>query len=106
LRRPPEIGDGKIRGKVLFVDGFGNVITNIGGEALSGLLDLGDLLVVNGVKATYVTTYCESQRGSIVLLTGSHGMAEISCNGDSASTLLGLSASDNVVISLAGGKHY
>jgi hypothetical protein len=102
----PEIEDGKIKGKVLFVDGFGNVITNIGGEALSGLLNLGDTPVVNGVKATYVTTYCESQRGSIVLLTGSHGMAEISCNGDSASTLLGLNANDNVVISLAGGKHY
>ena len=102
----PDIEDGKIRGKVLFVDDFGNVITNIGGEALSGLLFLGDTPVVNGVRATYVTTYCESPRGSILLLVGSHGMAEVSCNGDSASTLLDLKVNDTVTISLPGGKHY
>ena len=102
----PVIEDGKIKGKVLFVDGFGNVVTNIGGEAFSGLLFLGDTPVVNGVYATYVTTYCGAPPGSMVILVGSHGMVEVSCSGDSASTLLDLNVNDDIVISLPGGKHY
>jgi S-adenosylmethionine hydrolase len=94
----PELKDGKIAGKAVYVDGFGNVVTNIGGEALSGLLRIGETPDVNGVDMTFVRAYCEVPKCSLVLLVGSHGMAEIACNGDSASALMELEAGDSVVI--------
>jgi len=102
----PELKDGKIEGNVIFVDDFGNVITNIGGEVISGLLKLGDTPDVNGIEMTYVRTYSEVPEESLILLTGSHGMAEIACTGDCASELTGLREGDRVVISPAKGKHY
>ncbi|WP_174590045.1 SAM hydrolase/SAM-dependent halogenase family protein [Methanocella conradii] len=95
----PELKDDKVVGKVIYVDGFGNVITNIGGEALSGLLHLGMAPKVNDVEMPFVRAYCDAPRRTLVLLVGSHGMAEIACNGDSASTLMGLGAGDMVTIS-------
>ncbi len=102
----PELKDEKIVGRVLYVDSFGNVVTNIGGKALSGLLILGDILDVNGVSVNYAYTYSDVPKGNLLLLTGSHGNAELACNGDSASTLTGLMEGDQITIRLPGGKHY
>ncbi len=102
----PELKDEKIIGCVLFVDDFGNVVTNIGGKALSGLAFLGDTLDVNGVEVTYARTYSEVPQGSLLLLTGSHGKVELACNGDSASALTGLGEGDRIIVTLPGGKHY
>jgi S-adenosylmethionine hydrolase len=96
----PELKSDRVIGKAIYVDTFGNVITNIGGEDLSGLLRQGLALKVNDVETPFVRAYCEAPRRTLVLLVGSHGMAEIACNGDSASTLMGLSAGDKVIISL------
>jgi S-adenosylmethionine hydrolase len=94
----PELRDGKIEGSVIFIDDFGNVITNIGGDVLSGLLSLGD--------TPDVRTYSEVPPESLVVLIGSHGMAEIACTGDRASELTGLRDGDQVIISPTRGKHY
>lgn len=102
----PEIKDRKIIGKIIYVDRFGNVVTNIGGDALSGLLHLGETPGVNGVEMPFVRAYCEASRCSLILLVGSHGMAEIACNGDSASTLMGLQKGDRVIITPPGRKTY
>ncbi len=102
----PEIKDGKITGKVIYVDGFGNVVTNIPADVLSGLLHLGETPGVNGVEMSFVHTYSEAPRGSLILLAGSHGMAEVACNGDSAALLMGLNAGDHIVITPPQGKTY
>ncbi len=102
----PEIKDGAILGKVIYVDRFGNVITNIGGDALSGLLHLGESPDVNGVVMDFVRTYGEASEVSLILLTGSHGMVEIACNGGSAASLMGLRGGDSVVITPPQGKTY
>ncbi len=94
----PEIKDDGIHGRVIFVDSFGNVITNIGGDALGGLLFLGDILEINGLKATYVTTYQDGDYGNLLVLKGSHGMAEIVVNGDHASRFCGLKPGDEIII--------
>ena len=102
----PELKDGKIEGNVIFVDDFGNLVTNIGGDVISGLLKLGDTPDVNGIEMTYVRTYSEVPPESLILLIGSHGMAEIACTGDRAAELTGLREGDRVIISPTGGKHY
>lgn len=94
----PSIEEDGIHGQVIMVDSFGNVITNIGGEALGGLLFLGDTVEINGTAATYVTRYYDGEPGDLLLLTGSHGMAEIAVNGDNAAAYCGLKAGDEIVI--------
>ncbi|CAJ38180.1 SAM hydrolase/SAM-dependent halogenase family protein [Methanocella arvoryzae] len=89
-----------IRGQVIYVDPFGNVITNIGGDVIGGLLFLGDTVEINGASATYVTTYHDGGAGDLLLLKGSHGMAEIAINGDRASEYTGLGAGDDILISV------
>jgi S-adenosylmethionine hydrolase len=96
----PELDDKTVIGKVIYVDGFGNVVTNIGGDALSGLLHLGETVEVNGVPMDFVRTYSEAHKNDLVLLVGSHGMIEIACNGDRASELMDLRPGDGVVILL------
>ncbi len=100
----PEIKDGKLIGRVIYVDGFGNVVTNIGGDALSGLIHLGQAPDVNGVSMSFVLTYSDVPRRTLILLVGSHGMAEIACSGDSASSLMGLREGDRVIITLPEEK--
>ncbi len=100
----PEIEGGKIIGKVIYVDRFGNVVTNIGGEALSGLLHLGETPDVNDVAMGFVRTYSEVPQCTLILLVGSHGMAEVACNGDSAASLMGLREGDHVTITPPGRK--
>jgi S-adenosylmethionine hydrolase len=102
----PEIEDGKIAGKVIYVDRFGNVVTNIGGDVLSGLLRLGDRPEVNDVEMELVSSYSEVPQCALILLVGSHGMAEIACNGESAALMMGLHEGDRVIIRPPQGKTY
>lgn len=94
----PVLEEDGIHGEVIIVDPFGNVVTNIGGEALGGLIFLGDTIEINGTEATYVTTYHDGGKGDLLLLTGSHGMAEIAINGDRASEYTALRPGDEVVV--------
>lgn len=98
----PKIEDGSVTGRAIFVDSFGNVITNIGGDVLQGLCYLGEALDVNGWPATFVSAYYEGNEGELVVLVGSHGMAEIACKGGSAASLTGLVAGAGIVITPEG----
>lgn len=102
----PVLKDGKIHGKAIFVDDFGNVVTNIGGDVLIGLCRFGEQLEVNGIETTFVHTYCEAPKGSLITLVGSHGMVEIACNGDNAATITGILDNDPIVIMPIEGKTY
>jgi hypothetical protein len=94
----PRIEGDAIAGKVICLDGFGNAVTNIGGDVLGGLFHLGERLSINGWPARFVRTYFEGREGELLLLAGSHGMAEIAYRGGSAAAMAGLSANSDVVI--------
>jgi len=94
----PEIEGATIAGRVIYVDDFGNVVTNIGGDALRGFYYLGEPLDVNGWPATFVSTFFEGREGELLVLAGSHGMAEIAYKGGSAAVMAGLSGGAEVVI--------
>lgn len=102
----PRLEDDSISGKVIYVDAFGNVVTNIGGDALSGLCYLGQGLDINGIASTFTRTYYEGSAGDVLVLVGSHGMVEIACNMGNASTLTGLKEGDKVVIHTDKRKVY
>jgi S-adenosyl-L-methionine hydrolase (adenosine-forming) len=80
--------DGALIGEVDFVDGFGNLITNIPASRCEGL---GQPLVVTvgtEVILRRVRTYAEVEPGVLVSLTSSEGMLEIAVNQGNASKRL------------------
>jgi S-adenosylmethionine hydrolase len=78
-------------GEVVFVDAFGNLITNIPESMLARWPDryLG-FRVGDHVTMRYVRTYGEAQAGQLVALIGSSGMLELALvNGNAAQELPG-----------------
>src|SRR5207245_9140665 len=74
-----------LAGEVMFVDRFGNLITNIPGEALSGLAGLPRFQVGAEEVRNQVRTYAEAETGTPVALVSSNGMLEIAVrNGNAA----------------------
>lgn len=98
LPRPAQ-DDGRIRGTVVRVDRFGNVVTNLDrrlcerlGEGTAGL----HLTVGGQVIARFVTTYADLGRGEVGALFGSTDHLECAAQSASAADLLGARVGDPV----------
>jgi S-adenosylmethionine hydrolase len=94
----PTIADGIVRGEVLRVDHFGNLITNI----VAGLLERASspTIVVAGRKdVRLVHTYADAPAGGVCALVGSSGYLEIAVNGGNASRELALGRGAMVEVS-------
>lgn len=84
-RPPTQRGPGEWVGEVLFVDDFGNVITNLAGN----LVRTGSVVHIAGREVDRVVrTYGEAAPGDLVVLVSSCGHAELALvNGDAAAQL-------------------
>jgi len=86
-----------ILAEVVYVDGFGNVITNVPTEVVMGV---GSRLraKVKGklISLPLVRTYSDVGCGHYAALKGSHGFLEIGMNQANASNRLGLKAGDKI----------
>lgn len=83
-----------ISGKIIYIDGFGNAITNIP-EAMVKSLQ-GSRLRFKKQSIAFVRTYADVEERSPLLLIGSHGFLEIAANRASASRIFRLEAGDKV----------
>jgi len=101
LERPTALPDGGIEGQVLYVDHFGNLITNIGEP------DLARLPVRGPAMSVYVGplrigplrhTYGDVNPGEIVAILGSTGMLEIAINRGNAAEQLRAKAGTIVLV--------
>ena len=100
----PRTGDGKVRGVVLKVDNFGNLITNIPADLIpqAFLPDGRCRISVGGKEVPRVTnTYAEGSPGEPVGILGSSGLLEISVNRGNASRTLGAQRGVEVVVELS-----
>jgi len=104
LDRPtPRHLDGEVRGSILFVDRFGNALTNITAgaieEAFPGRPPT-DLVVQIGTRRiTGIShTYGESPLGTLVAVMGSSGHLEIAQVAGNAASRFGIGAGDQVVV--------
>jgi S-adenosylmethionine hydrolase len=91
----PELlqGDRKITGCVQYIDGFGNLITNIPARLVDGQnwsVKLGNQ-EIKGVQ-----TYSSAKMGELVALVGSNGWVELAVNCGSARSRLRLDYGDPV----------
>lgn len=96
-----------IRGVVVHVDRFGNLITNVSEHLLRGWL--GDhspenaVVEVGGIYVSGIRRYySEVPSGELIVLVGSSGQLEVAVNAGSASELLGVSVGASVTVALWG----
>jgi len=103
LPRPVRTAEGKLRGKIVYVDHFGNLITNISENmirtAFNCPLEAIEVTAkrqkVRGIRRSYSAV----DEGELVVLIGSTGYLEIAINGDSAEKALGAEKGDSVNLS-------
>ncbi len=97
----PQVIDGKVQGQVVYVDSFGNLVTNISSEVILNFFKCGDVLHICGTSMPLVDTYASVEKGAPLAVVGSHGYLEISVNSGSAARLLRLESGDGIEI---GGR--
>ena len=100
LPRPKE-ADGAIKGVVLKVDSFGNLLTNFKAEDLgTNPLEKGEvqLQVGNHAVTRFVPTFASGGAGEPVAYIGSSGYLEIAVNRGNASKTLGIGRGTPVVL--------
>jgi hypothetical protein len=67
-------------GEALVVDGFGNVVTNVPGDAVTDRF--GEQVRINGEPAPVRRTYAHVDPGDRLVTVGSHGNVELAVNRD------------------------
>jgi S-adenosylmethionine hydrolase len=87
----PEIKDNRLIGQVLWMDHFGNLITNISRETLLPFLSGLRVNIIVGLNtiAELHQTYSQGCPSQIIALIGSSGYLEIACNLGKASEKVG-----------------
>jgi len=85
------------KGCILYIDQFGNIITNIKKE-----FRLGEVLTISykkrRIKAPFVRTFCDVKEGEYAILKGSSGYIEVDKNKASAARDLGVKVGDRIFI--------
>jgi len=104
----PEFGKKRLMGRILYVDKFGNLVTNIPSEwreawpaasemgaRSSAVLEIGEIEIVR-----FSHDYLSAPEGELFVLEGSQGLLEISLRRSSAAVRLGVRAGAPVILRL------
>lgn len=90
---------GDITGLVIYIDAFGNLITNIASELLDGIGRQVQVRMGRRVRtARVVRSYGDVTKGGLAVMPGSDGLVEIAVREGSAATALHASAESAVLL--------
>jgi len=92
----PQVTKGEIRGVVITVDNFGNLITNIDGGLLAALAQ--PVVHAGGHKIAFRTTYSDAPPGEYLALVNSFGVLEVARSEMSADQGLGIGRGSPVTV--------
>jgi S-adenosylmethionine hydrolase len=97
-----EVGDSAIRGAVLRVDRFGNLVTNVDRKAFEKFASGRQVQVSVGGRTVerLVATYAEIPAGEVCALFGSTDHLELAANAGSAADMLGVTRGGAVTITV------
>lgn len=98
LPKPERAGD-VIRGQVVRVDTFGNLISNV---LLQRSVAQQSAAIAGRTVGRFVKTYGDAEPGSLVALTGSSGRLEFAVVNGSAAALLGVGVGATVEVAESG----
>jgi len=91
----------RLTGEVVFIDDFGNLLTNIPGAGVLAWRDRSVRIMVAGHEVhRRVRTYSEAEPGTLVALVSSGGMLEVAVSQGSAAELLAVRVSALVEVAL------
>jgi len=98
---PPIRSGNTVTGEILYVDSFGNLITNLGHDEMSGLGDLTRVSIQCAGRTVHgiLPTYGAAAIGELVALFDSQGRLEIAVVGGNAARELGVGVEADVRIS-------
>ena len=92
----PEVIPGEIRGTVITVDNFGNLITNIDGRLLDGLTQ--PVVLAGGHEIPLKATYSDAPPGEYLALVNSFGVLEVARSEMNADQGLGIGRGSPVTV--------
>jgi S-adenosylmethionine hydrolase len=99
----PEATARGVAAEIIYVDRFGNIVTNIPGTDAEARWPYGATvrakLASHDFAATFLRTYAMAAPGAFLLTIGSHGFLEIAANGESAARRTGVRLRDRMVLS-------
>jgi len=89
-----------IEGEIIYVDRFGNLITNITRELVEGVVKGRDVKIQAGQKEILGISqfYCQKAPGEVLALFGSSSFMEISINMGNAARELKMNRGDKVIV--------
>ncbi len=90
-----------LRGEVLHIDGFGNIITNIKEKNMINAKILKVKLPATSLEAKFGKAYAEAQPEEPIVLVGSHGFVEIAVNHGSAAEKFHPQVGDKILLTSA-----
>ena len=97
-----EIKNSSAVGKIIHIDSFGNIITNIDGNKFHNLLDFDKKVTFfigkKTFKSQFVKSYNFVKKGDTLLTVGSSNFLEISVNQDNAAKKLGAKIDEDIKI--------
>jgi S-adenosylmethionine hydrolase len=93
--KPILLGGGKARGHVLYIDTFGNAITDVPSSMLSGYFRL---IIKGGVIEKVYDSYSQAAVGEVFGIIGSYGNLEIASKEESAAATLSLKEGDEFTV--------
>ena len=96
----PQVTDKAIIGQVIWIDSFGNLVTNISHEILESLEgESGVIIHAGSAKINHLNqSYTESAVGEPLAIIGSFNRLEISINQGNAAQVLGLKRGDAITV--------
>ena len=96
----PEITDKAVIGQVIWIDSFGNLVTNISHEILEALEGQNSVVIrAGGAEIDRLNrSYAESAVGEALAIVGSFNRLEISINQGNAAQVLDLKRGDTITI--------
>ena len=97
-----DFGKGKklgsvVEGMVIFIDGFGNILTNISSDLIS--FQPGDIMVIDNKPVVFQRSYGFCKELEPLALIGSHGYLEIAVNRGNAAKFFNKKQGDEIIIS-------
>lgn len=88
--------DDSLQGEVIYIDIFGNIITNFFGKSVD--FQSGDELIIDKRKVIFSSSYGFCEEGDPLILVGSHGYLEIAVNMGSAARMFCKKQGDEIKI--------
>jgi S-adenosylmethionine hydrolase len=81
-----------VRGEIVYVDGFGNLVSNMWGSELKTWMGERPHVIILGILTLQglSRTYADVPPGQFLALVGSHGYLEIACAQGNAARRLGV----------------